>query len=113
MYNVKKYIPLIDNTFNFDADDIINKFKKNPFCCGCNCLSFLNDIRKIIPKNFDSSSKEKKIRHVNENTFRISITSFVDTYNFDMKSMKKECVHIITPDLKKIPFSAYNMFHRK
>ena len=111
--DIKKYIPIINNTFNFDADDIINKFKKNPFCCGCSCMNFLNDIRKVIPKGFDNSSRDKKIRHVNENTFRISVTSFVDAYNFDIKSMKKECVHIITPDLKKIPFSAYNMLHRK
>tara|TARA_Y100000310_G_C20677303_1_gene813832 strand:+ start:117 stop:1478 length:1362 start_codon:yes stop_codon:yes gene_type:complete len=112
--NVKKYIPFIDNTFNFDADDIINKVKKNQSsCCGCDCFSFLNDVRKIIPKEFIFKSKDKKIKHINHNTFRISVTSFIDAYNFDIKSMKKECVHIITPDMKKIPFSSYNMVHRK
>jgi 7,8-dihydro-6-hydroxymethylpterin dimethyltransferase len=110
--NVKKYIPLIGNTFNFDSRDIIEKSKKMGLC-DCNCLSFLNDLRKIIPKNFDEKKRYDRIKYINENTFRISITSFIDVYNFDIKSMKKECVHIITPDLKKIPFSAYNMFYRK
>ena len=36
--------------------------------------------------------------------------SFIDKYNFDMKSMQKECVHIVTKDLKRIPFSSYNIF---
>ena len=49
---------------------------------------------------------------VDENTFRVSVSSFIDMYNFDMKGMQKECVHIITEDLKRIPFSAYNMIHR-
>ena len=62
--------------------------------------------------NFVLKSKEEKQKFLDENTFRVSITSFIDIYNFDMKSMQKECVHIITSDLKKIPFSAYNMFHR-
>jgi len=57
-------------------------------------------------------SKDKKIEFVDENTFRISVSSFIDAYNFDMKSMQKECVHIITPDLKRIPFSSYNIIHR-
>jgi uncharacterized protein YfaS (alpha-2-macroglobulin family) len=51
-------------------------------------------------------SKAEKMDYVSENTFRISISSFVDAYNFDLKSIKKECVHVITPDFKKIPFSA-------
>ena len=43
------------------------------------------------------------MQFVDENTFRISVSSFGDIYNFDMKSVQKECVHIVTPDLKRIP----------
>jgi uncharacterized radical SAM superfamily Fe-S cluster-containing enzyme len=66
-----------------------------------------------MPAKFFLKSQQEKIDYVSENTFRISIASFVDAYNFDMKSIKKECVHVITPELKKIPFSAYNIIHRK
>lgn len=41
------------------------------------------------------------------------ISSSVDRHNFDAKSIKNEYVHVITPDLKRIPFSAYNMLHRE
>jgi 7,8-dihydro-6-hydroxymethylpterin dimethyltransferase len=112
---IKSYLPLIDNTFAFDADRILkNKAKKVLTGVGCcSCMSFLKDIKSIIPLSFALKSKEEKLKYINENTFRISVTSFIDVYNFDLKSMQKECVHIITPDLKKIPFSSYNMFYRK
>jgi 7,8-dihydro-6-hydroxymethylpterin dimethyltransferase len=66
----------------------------------------------MIPLNFFMKSKQDKKEYIDNNTFRISITSFIDAYNFDMKSMQKECVHVITEDLKKIPFSSYNMIYR-
>lgn len=112
---VKSYLPLIDNTFFFDGDKILKTKAKellNPFG-GCNCMKFAKDISSIVPLNYALKTEEEKIKYVNENTFRISVTSFLDVFNFDIKSMQKECVHIITPDLKKIPFSAYNMFYRK
>ena len=37
----------------------------------------------------------------NDNFFRITVTSFLDRYNFDMKSAQKECVHVLTPDLRE------------
>ncbi len=112
---IKNYLPLIDNTFAFDADKILkNKAKSVITDTGCcSCMRFVNDIKRILPSGFALRSKQEKLRYINENTFRISITSFVDAYNFDMKSMQKECVHVITPELKKIPFSAYNMFYRR
>jgi uncharacterized radical SAM superfamily Fe-S cluster-containing enzyme len=57
-------------------------------------------------------SKQEQSDYVNNNFFRVSIKSFIDIYNFDIQSVQKDCVHIITPDLKKIPFSTYNMFYR-
>ncbi|EKE06484.1 MAG: hypothetical protein ACD_18C00347G0009 [uncultured bacterium] len=112
---VKSYLPLIDNTFAFDADRILKEKSNEVFSGigGCNCTNFIKDVKNIIPASFLLKSQEEKIKYIDENTFRISVTSFIDVYNFDMKSMQKECVHIITPELKKIPFSAYNMFHRK
>ncbi|MCF7861525.1 radical SAM protein [Candidatus Woesearchaeota archaeon] len=99
---IKEYLPLIDNTFAFDAEKIMKKT--------CKCMDYIKKIR--LPLNFALKSRNEKIKYINENTFRISITSFVDPYNFDIKSMQKECVHVITHDLKRIPFSAYNMIHR-
>jgi len=114
--DLKNYVPVIRNTFKFNPEEFLKDLTKNAFCSTkscCNYLGLLGDFQKIIPKSYFLKSKKERIQYVSENTFRISVTSFVDAYNFDMKSMKKECVHIITPDLKKIPFSSYNIIHRK
>ena len=45
--------------------------------------------------------------------FAIIIMQFIDAYAFDVRSVKKTCVHIAHPDGKRlIPFDTYNMFYR-
>jgi hypothetical protein len=46
------------------------------------------------------------------NLFRIIIMSFMDAYNFDVRSIKKSCVHIVHPNGKIIPFETMNLFYR-
>ncbi|HEY8665753.1 MAG TPA: radical SAM protein [Tepidisphaeraceae bacterium] len=47
-----------------------------------------------------------------DNIFRIIIMQFLDAYNFDVRSVKKSCVHIVHPDGRIIPFDTFNMFYR-
>ncbi|MBI4749466.1 MAG: radical SAM protein [Acidobacteria bacterium] len=47
-----------------------------------------------------------------ENVFRILIMQFLDPFNFDVRSVKKSCVHIVHPDGRIIPFDTFNMFYR-
>jgi len=47
-----------------------------------------------------------------DNVFRVIIMQFLDVYNFDVRSVKKTCVHIVHPDGRIIPFDTYNMFYR-
>jgi hypothetical protein len=47
-----------------------------------------------------------------ENMFRIVIMYFMDSWNFDVRSAKKCCVHHVLPDGKIIPFCSYNTLHR-
>ena len=110
---INKYIPFVSNTFLFNVEDMLKESTDGLIFGMCKCMNFLKDFNKFIPLNFMSKSKEDRIKYVDENTFRISISSFLDAYNFDIKSMQKECVHVITEDLRKIPFSAYNLIHRK
>ncbi len=49
---------------------------------------------------------------VYDNVFRVIIMQFLDAYNFDVRSVKKSCVHIAHPDGRIIPFDTYNMFYR-
>lgn len=47
-----------------------------------------------------------------ENIFRILIVQFMDAYSFDVRSVKKTCIHIAHPDGRLIPFDTYNLFYR-
>jgi uncharacterized radical SAM superfamily Fe-S cluster-containing enzyme len=47
-----------------------------------------------------------------ENLFRIIIMQFIDTYNFDLRAVKKSCVHIVHKDGRIIPFDTMNLFYR-
>jgi hypothetical protein len=47
-----------------------------------------------------------------DNIFRIIIMQFLDPHNFDVRSVKKSCVHIVHPDGRIIPFDTFNLFYR-
>jgi hypothetical protein len=47
-----------------------------------------------------------------DNLFRIIIMQFIDAYNFDVRSIKRSCVHIVNKDGKIIPFETMNLFYR-
>jgi uncharacterized radical SAM superfamily Fe-S cluster-containing enzyme len=46
------------------------------------------------------------------NLFRIIIMRFIDAYDFDVRAIKKSCVHIIHKDGRIIPFETMNLFYR-
>jgi len=48
-----------------------------------------------------------------EDVFRITTTSFMDAYNFDVRQLMKSCVHHVLPSGHIIPFSAYNVLYRE
>jgi uncharacterized radical SAM superfamily Fe-S cluster-containing enzyme len=45
--------------------------------------------------------------------FRITITSFLDAYNFDVRRVMKCCIHHVLPSGHVIPFCAYNVLYRE
>ena len=47
-----------------------------------------------------------------ENIFRVIIINFMDAYDFDVRSVKKSCVHIVHKDGRMIPFETMNLFYR-
>ncbi len=44
--------------------------------------------------------------------FRITTTSFMDAYNFDIRQLMKSCVHHLLPSGHLVPFDAYNVLYR-
>ena len=45
--------------------------------------------------------------------FRILIVQFIDADSFDLRSIRKTCIHIAHPDAERlIPFDTFNLFYR-
>jgi 7,8-dihydro-6-hydroxymethylpterin dimethyltransferase len=44
--------------------------------------------------------------------FRVLIMAFMDATAFDVRAMKKSCVHIVQPDGRIIPFESFNLLYR-
>ncbi|HEY8965200.1 MAG TPA: radical SAM protein [Candidatus Methylacidiphilales bacterium] len=47
-----------------------------------------------------------------DRVFRVLVVQFLDAQNFDVRSVKKSCIHIVHPDGRIIPFDTYNLFYR-
>ena len=47
-----------------------------------------------------------------DNLFRVIIMRFMDAWDFDVRSVKKSCVHMARPDGRLIPFDTYNLLYR-
>ena len=112
--SVDNYLELIDNTMDFRAEDVVRNAVTKSLTkgIGCDCLRLKDEVAAILPADYLKWTAKHRADFIDTNTFRITISSFIDRYNFDATSIKRECVHIITPDLKRIPFSAYNMLYR-
>jgi uncharacterized radical SAM superfamily Fe-S cluster-containing enzyme len=48
-----------------------------------------------------------------DRVFRIVIVQFLDKYNFCVATVKRSCIHFVTPQHKIIPFDTYNLFYRE
>lgn len=104
--DLRQYLPYIRNTICFRAEDFIEATSAGVTCCSA------QDLLRAITPSFLLKPQRERARYINQNLFRLSVSSFIDAWNFDLKAMQKECVHVITPDHRKIPFSAYNLLHR-
>jgi len=111
---VKRHLPRIENTLMFDTSDVMRKTAE-ALAGGqlCDCLSFLRDFLPLVPASILLKSRAAQARYVTNDTFRVTVTSFLDRFNFEAHAMKKECVHVLAGAGRRIPFSAYNILHRE
>ena len=68
--------------------------------------SSLRDLLCCLPKVMAPADLGYK------NIFRVLIVQFLDAHAFDVRSVKKTCIHIAHPDGRLIPFDTYNLFYR-
>jgi uncharacterized radical SAM superfamily Fe-S cluster-containing enzyme len=68
-------------------------------------------LMKTIFKMHMSPSYES-LANLRRRIFLLGCMAFMDTYTFDVNRVRRCVVHYVTPDLKIIPFCAYNNVHR-
>lgn len=113
-FDIKKSLNFIDNTFNFDAETFKSKLKESVVSGNlCQCLSFAQHFKEVFPESFWKWGTEKQRDYIDQNLFRITIARFLDRYTFDTSAARKECVHTLLPDGRRIPFSIHNMFRER
>ena len=97
------------NTIVFEADKILKKrvFKLFSTSHGpegqASCLSSLMCCLPQIEAPENITYKD---------VFRVLIMAFMDATNFDVRAMKKSCVHIVQPDGRVVPFESFNLLYR-
>ncbi len=97
------------NTILYEQENVVRDNLFKLFATNHSPRSGAGSLRELLcclPKIFvpDSISYE--------NVFRVIIMQFIDAHSFDVRSVKKTCVHIVHPDGRLIPFDTYNLFYR-
>lgn len=138
--NAREHLDLLANGITFTrprARQLIESYLGKMACCGgdCGCgppapANGTADLQVVslspLPANgngmngsepSDPLAEEFFSRALAEqlspsDVFRITITSFLDAYNFDVRRVMKCCIHHVLPSGHVIPFCAYNVLYR-
>ena len=131
--DAKSNLDLLANGVSFtrpQARNLILQYLGRQACCGGNCgpeeevqgskfkAQSLVPIGNAEAATLKSPAEEFFAKVVDEqigaeNLFRITITSFLDAYNFDVRRVMKCCTHHVLPSGHVIPFCAYNVLYRE
>lgn len=96
------------NTIVYEQDEKLHKHMLNLFSTGNSVEKAQEELHSIM-----CCLPEIKAPNLGyDNLFRIIIMQFIDAYNFDVRAVKKSCVHIVNKDNKIIPFETMNLFYR-
>ena len=128
-FDAKKHYDLLANGISFNRPgvrDLIEKYLGREGCCaGGDCSGGGDDLVQLSEEPDDASSfandpiaVEFFTRAISQDlsasdVFRITITSFLDAYNFDVRRVMKCCTHNVLPSGHIIPFCAYNVLYRE
>lgn len=127
---MEQHLDLLANGISFsreNARDLIASFISRQTCGeGCDCGPSLVPLDRIpnprtmsipapssnadVARSFFNRALAKDLS--SSDVFRITTTSFMDAYNFDIRQLMKSCVHHVLPSGHIIPFCAYNNLYR-
>lgn len=97
------------NTIVFESDDKLKNHMLNLFSTGISvdCAEEeFGELMCCLPR-----VKSDNLHY--ENLFRIIIMNFMDAHDFDVRAVKKSCVHIVDKRGKLVPFETMNLFYRE
>lgn len=98
------------NTIVFEHDEQLKTHVLNMFSTGisvdCAEDTVLGELMCCLPRVQSNSLSYG-------NLFRIIIMNFMDAHDFDVRAVKKSCVHIVSDKMKIIPFETMNLFYRE
>lgn len=104
-----KLLEAAKNTIVFEQDEKLKNMLVELFSTGNSPESsskLFNSMLCCLPQMV----APKNLKY--DNVFRVLIMHFQDTYDFDVRAIKKSCVHIVHPDGRIIPFETMNLFYR-
>jgi len=128
-FDARNNYDLLANGISFNRPgvrDLIEQYLGRQGCCaGGNCAGDGDLVQ--LGSHFDSAGAKETADPVAadffsramaqelgaSDVFRITITSFLDAYNFDVRRVMKCCTHHVLPTGHVIPFCAYNVLYRE
>ncbi len=96
------------NTIVYEQDEKLHSHVMKMFSTANSIDSLENDFHHLLCCLPDIIAPEFSYN----NLFRVIIMNFMDAYDFDVRAIKKSCVHIVDTSGKIIPFETMNLFYR-
>jgi len=137
--DIENHLDLLANGITFNrqsAQSLISQFLSRQACgsggdCGCGPISLPMNGPAAVPQlaatnGYPAAEPPAEVQELAASffaraiakdlspadVFRITTTSFMDAYNFDIRQLMKSCVHHLLPSGHLIPFDAYNLLYR-
>jgi 7,8-dihydro-6-hydroxymethylpterin dimethyltransferase len=111
--DARKHLDILANGILFNrnrARQLIDHYLAR-IGCGVGCLPEQDDETDPAANEFFRRALAEQLSQAD--VFRITITSFLDAYNFDVRRLMKCCIHHVLPSGHVIPFCAYNVLYRE
>ena len=97
------------NTIVYEQDETLQQQVLKVFSTGTSVDAVDEQLKQLLCCLPDISAPGLEY----DNLFRIIIMNFMDAFDFDIRAIKKSCVHIVSKDGKVIPFETMNLFYRE
>ncbi len=116
LIDVRKHMDLIANSLVFSparARHLIQKYLESAGGCGCGPAGCGNGETPTVDPMLDEFIvKALAEKLVGAETFRVTLTAFLDVHNFDTRRVMKCCLAHLLPSGHVVPFCAYNTLYR-